>query len=268
VTTPESDPQPASYEARDIAVSFGAEADRYDRARLRYPQAMIDAIRRTTYGRKVLDVGIGTGIAAQAFADLGYLVTGVEPDPRMAALARARGFSVEEGRFEEWDPAGRWFDLVIAGQSWHWIDPLAGARKAADATRPAGRIAVFWNIADPPRALAEQFADVYRSADTGLPFTPFAAPVLDETMTILDDTEQGFAASGRYTDPQRWRFDWTTEVDTALWLDMVPTFGGFSRMPEQAQADVLTGIRDAVDAAGGRFTLSVATIVITALARS
>ncbi|HKT56312.1 MAG TPA: class I SAM-dependent methyltransferase [Microbacterium sp.] len=267
MTTPDPH-EPLSHEAREVATSFGADADRYDRARLHYPQALVDAVRRTTYGRKVLDVGIGTGIAAQPFADLGYLITGVEPDPQMAAIARRRGFTIEDGRFEDWDPAGRWFDLVIAGQSWHWIDPVAGADKAADATRPAGRIVVFWNIAEPPRALAEQFADVYRSADTGLPFTPFAAPALDAYTAIFERTEQGFAASGRYTDPQRWRFDWTTEVDTERWLDMVPTFGGFSRMPEQAQADVLAGVRDATDAAGGRFTLSVATVAITALARS
>jgi hypothetical protein len=34
-------------------------------------------------------------------------------------------------KFEDWDPAGRTFDSVIAAQAWHWVDPVAGAAKAA-----------------------------------------------------------------------------------------------------------------------------------------
>lgn len=45
----------------------------------------------------------------------------------MAAFARDRGLPVEVAAFEAWDPAGRAFDAVIAAQSWHWVDPAAGA---------------------------------------------------------------------------------------------------------------------------------------------
>ncbi len=45
--------------------------------------------------------------------------------------------------FEAWDPAGREFDAVISGQSWHWVDPVAGAAKAAQVLRPGGRLAVW-----------------------------------------------------------------------------------------------------------------------------
>jgi hypothetical protein len=45
----------------------------------------------------------------------------------------------------EWDAAGRWFAAVAFGQTWHWIDPAAGAAKAVEDLRPGGRLAVFWN---------------------------------------------------------------------------------------------------------------------------
>jgi SAM-dependent methyltransferase len=111
-------------------------------------------------GRDVLDVGIGTGVSARAFQTAGCRVLGVEVDSRMAEFARQRGFDVEVARFEDWDAAGRRFDAIIAGMTWHWIDPAAGARKAAGLLRPDGRLAVFWNIGQPPPDLAGAFSDV------------------------------------------------------------------------------------------------------------
>src|SRR5260370_20744524 len=87
-------------------------------------------------GRDVLDVGSGTGIAARLFAAAGCRVPGVDPDPRMAGLARQGGTATEVATFEGWDPAGRTFDAVIAAPAWHCVDPVAGAAKAAAALRP------------------------------------------------------------------------------------------------------------------------------------
>jgi hypothetical protein len=49
----------------------------------------------------------------------------------MAELARQGGTGTEVAKFEDWDPAGRTFNVVIAAQAWHWVDPAAGAAKAA-----------------------------------------------------------------------------------------------------------------------------------------
>ncbi len=170
----------APHRAREVAEAFGSDPERYDRARPRYPVAMIDAIRAASPGPDFLDVGIGTGIAARQFEQAGCDVLGVEVDERMAEFARSRhGLAVEVASFEEWDPAGRTFDAVVAGQTWHWVDPVAGAAKAAQILRPGGRLALFWNVFEPSPEMAEAFANVYRRVRPDLPFTPWAKPALD-----------------------------------------------------------------------------------------
>src|SRR5579875_119327 len=132
MTTLEPQP-PDARQLQQVARSFGADAARYDRARPSYPQAMVERIVGALPGRALVDVGCGTGIAARQFAAAGCSVLGVEVDERMAETARRGGLQVELAAFESWDPAGRRFDAVIAGQAWHWIDPAAGAAKAAQA---------------------------------------------------------------------------------------------------------------------------------------
>lgn len=170
------------HQAREVAESFGTDPDGYDRARPRYPDALIDRIVGSSAGLDVLDVGCGTGIAARQFQAAGCRVLGVEVDARMAEWARRRGLEVEVAAFEAWDPAGRTFDAVVAGQAWHWVDPVAGAAKAARALRPGGRLAVFWNAFQAPDELGEAFSAVYRRV---LPDSPdFSRALTDATTAV------------------------------------------------------------------------------------
>jgi SAM-dependent methyltransferase len=133
------------YQNRGRAESFGAEAERYERARPSYPAALVDDL-MSERPKSVLDVGCGTGKAGRLFVERGCAVTGVEPDARMAEIARRFGLEVEVSKFEAWDDRGRQFDLVIAGQSWHWVDPSVGPPKARFVLRDGGRLAPFANV--------------------------------------------------------------------------------------------------------------------------
>jgi SAM-dependent methyltransferase len=258
-----SEPEPHRY--RQVAESFGADPERYDRARPRYPGALVDRIVAASPGPEVVDVGCGTGIAARQFRAAGCQVLGVEVDGRMAEVARRDGFEVEVAAFEDWDPAGRRFDAVIAGQAWHWVDPVAGAAGAAQALRPAGRLAAFWNVFQPPPGLAEAFAGVYQRVTPGLPFTPWARPALDVYAGIFTKASDGIRQAGGFGDPEQWRFGWEQSCTRDEWLDQVPTHGGHSQLPPGKQQAILAGLGAAVDAAGGSFTMRYTTVAVTAV---
>jgi SAM-dependent methyltransferase len=256
----------AAARLRQAAESFGADAERYDRARPSYPTAMVDRIVAESPGRDVVDAGCGTGISARLFQAAGCRVLGVDPDPRMAGLARGSGLEVEVAKFEDWDAAGRTFDAVIAGQAWHWVNMAAGAAKAAAVLRPGGRLAVFWNAFDPPAELREAFGAVYQRVvpDSPMSASFWSRPASVQYLTMCDRAADGMRQAGAFGDPQTWRFDWSRPYTRAQWLDQVPTFGGHSLLPPGVQAGLLAGIGAAVDAVGGAFTVNFATLVATA----
>jgi SAM-dependent methyltransferase len=257
-------PAEEPHQLRQVAESFGAHSERYDRTRPRYPQALIDAIP----GPSVLDVGCGTGIVARQLQAAGRTVLGVEPDARMAEFARGSGIDIEVARFEAWDPAGREFDAVVAGQAWHWVDPVAGAAKALRVLRPGGRLVAFWNVAQPPSALAEAFAAIYQRV---LPESPVNLQAgkdpLDVYQPMFTNAADGIRQATGFGDPERWRFDWEQSYSRDEWLDQLPSQGPLTQLPEDKLAEVLGAVGTAIDAIGGSFTMSYATVAVTAVRR-
>jgi SAM-dependent methyltransferase len=254
-----------SHHARDMAQSFGSDPERYDRARPSYPAALVERVIAASPGRDVLDVGCGTGIVARQFQAAGCSVLGVEPDARMAGQARQRGLEVEVARFEDWDLAGRAFDAVVAGQAWHWIDPVAGAAKAAQALRPGGRIAAFWNASQPPPNLAEAFAAVFRRVLPDSPLFQRPAPGVDAYSGLCAKAADGIRETGAFGDPERWEFGWDRPYTRDEWLDQVPTSGFAARLQPNTMEQILAGIGAAIDTAGGRFTMHYTTVAVTAV---
>ena len=250
---------------RLLAEGFGGDPERYHRARPDCPQALVDQIVAASPGREVLDVGIGTGIAAQAFQAAGCTVLGVDPDERMAEYARRRGLQVEVARFEEWEPAGRTFDAVIAGQTWHWLDPGAGAAKAALVLQPGGRLAVFWNAMELPSDVGEALADAFRRVVPGAPAAraPTGGPA--GYQAFYAKAPDGIRDARAFSEPERWQVDWERAYTRDEWLEAMATGGGFNRL-ERSQLDALLADAGAViDAIGGSVTVKYATVAVTAL---
>jgi SAM-dependent methyltransferase len=253
-----------------MAESFGTDAARYDRARPRYPQELVDRIVERvaddgTGVRDVLDVGCGTGIAARQFQAAGCAVVGVEPDARMAAYARSFGLPVDVATFEAWDPDGRRFDAVISAQSWHWVEPATGTAKAAAVLRPAGRLAIFGHVYEPPAEIAEPFAAAYRRA---VPDSPFSRQPARRPLVAYRSMYAAFADSmrdsGRFDEPEEWRFDWEQTYTRDAWLDLLPTTGGLTQLPTGTVARILDAVGGAIDALGGSFTMQYVTLAAVA----
>ncbi|GAA0246547.1 class I SAM-dependent methyltransferase [Cryptosporangium japonicum] len=252
------------HEHRRAAESFGVDVARYDRTRPSYPDELIARIVASSPGPAVLDVGCGTGIAARQFT--GGSVLGVEPDPRMAAFARSTGITVEVARFEEWDPAGRRFDALVCGQAWHWVDPEAGAVKAAEVLRPGGVLALFWHVFRAPDAVTAAFADAYErvAPDSPVSVRGSAPDPHDLYRPVLDRAATALRATGAFAEFDEWRFEVTRTYTTAQWLDLLPTQGTMTRLPADAIAEISTAVGTAIDALGGSFTLPFHTVASSA----
>jgi SAM-dependent methyltransferase len=256
---------PEAHQARQVAESFGAEAERYDRTRPSYPAALVDRIVAAIPGREVIDVGCGTGILARQLRDAGCQVLGVEPDERMAVFARHSGIETEIAKFEDWADAGRRFDAVLAGTAWHWVDPVAGAAKAARILRPGGMFAASWNAFGPPERLGRELAAAFARARGGDQPARNPLPGPDAYATLCDKAADALRETGGFGEPEQWRFGWDQRYTRDEFLDVVPTYGGMgSRLPADQMNEILAATGAAIDAFGGAFTMRYTTVTVAA----
>ncbi len=250
---------------RGRAESFGEVAELYDRARPSYPPELVDALLEGGV-RDVLDVGTGTGIAAQLLARRGCAVLGVEVDERMAARARERGIAVEVAPFERWEPRGRSFELVIAAQAWHWIEPAAGVRRAAALLRPAGRLALFWNTGDPPEHVGAVLDPVYDRLEPALGRGRLSggSPRGEAPRSAVE----AIAAAGRF-EPARIRgFPWSLPYDGAEWVALLATRSDHQALPPVRRRRLLDAIADALARIGDSFEMRYETVLVDAVLAS
>ena len=260
-TQPSSSPELEPHRLRRVAESFGVDADRYDRARPRYPDALIERVTAASPGVEFLDVGCGTGIGARQYRTAGCTVLGVDVDARMAEVARRTGIEVEIGKFEDWDPSGRYFDAVVAGQAWHWVDPVVGAAKAARVLRPHGLLAVYWHIFDPPGAVAQAFDDVLQRV---APDAPLQTPGVELQEANLKRAVAGVQSAGGFAEPEQWRFTWQRRYTRDEWLDHLATTGTLTLLAPDQVATVWEAVGTAIDSIGGGFTMQYVTLAAAA----
>jgi SAM-dependent methyltransferase len=242
---------------RDRAESFGSAAEQYDRYRPGYPPALIDELLSGSPAN-ALDVGCGTGKVAVSLMRRGLPVLGVEPDTRMAEVAQRHHVPVEVASFESWEPAGRTFDLVTAGHSWHWVDPVIGLAKAASIMVPGGTIALFWNYHVLDGTLLAAFDDAYRAH----------APELtvvgqDPSADGAQDTDP-FEGSHDFGSLGTRTYRWPRRVDADEWTSMLATFSDHASLGEARLRTLQVALRRAIEQAGGVVRSECGTYVWTA----
>ncbi|MBZ4420764.1 class I SAM-dependent methyltransferase [Myxococcus sp. RHST-1-4] len=134
-----------------MQVDFGRTSSDYAKHRAGFPDAFFERLAREGLlrpGVRAVDLGTGTGTVARGLARHGCTVHALDVSAPM--LEAARRLATEAGLSIDFHqapaehtglPSGA-FDLVVAGQCWHWFDRPAAAREAARLLAPGGRLVI------------------------------------------------------------------------------------------------------------------------------
>lgn len=126
---------------------FNRMADVYD-TRPAYPAALIEALVALAPGRRVLDLGAGTGKLALPLAARGFEVVAVEPAQAMldvlrgSALERSLTLATVHGMAEALPFDAARFDLVLIADALHFIDHERAATEIRRVLAPRGALAL------------------------------------------------------------------------------------------------------------------------------
>lgn len=231
-------------------LTFGEVADLYDRVRPGYPNALFDAVLAAVRDpRRVLEAGAGTGHATTALARRGLAVEAVEPDTRMAAVARDRcdglPVRIHEARFEDWRGDSGAFDLVVCAQAWHWLDRARAAMVAGAALRRDGALAVWWNR---PRAVDGALLTAVREA-----YRRHAPALASETSLLVmrpaADVPERAPGFGPWSTQS---YAWHRAYDARSYAALVSTQGDHRLLPVEQRASLITAVESAIEMHGDR----------------
>lgn len=134
-----------------MRADFNRTAADYGAYRTEFPEelfARLQALGAGAAGQNVVDLGTGTGALARGFARRGCRVVGI--DVAEALIEQARRLDSRDGleveyrvaRAESTGLPGSAWDVVAAGQCWHWFDRSQAAQEARRLLRPAGWLVI------------------------------------------------------------------------------------------------------------------------------
>jgi SAM-dependent methyltransferase len=254
--------------AREQRLVFGEVAEQYDRSRPSYPDTMVDDLVELAGlgpGRRVLEVGAGTGKATAMFAQRGIPVLALEPSPEMAAVARRKlepypEVELVQCEFERWDPHGAEFWLIYAAQSWHWITPELGYLRARAALAPGGRLAAFWNRPRWERVtLRDRLAAVYAIHAPELERDNPMHPAGTLPPERQDDWEREIAQATGFDDAQVRHYEWTCEYTAEEYRQLLETHSDTRMLSPTRRAGLLAAVAQEIGRHGGSLRMSYVT---------
>ena len=234
---------------------FDAVAELYDLYRPSYPHQVIEQIiadSKLPDGGRILEIGCGTGIATQLFAQRGYSILGIEQGANMAALARQklRGYrrvSITVSTFENWPPIGKAFDLVFSAQAFHWIDKKIGYAKSAYILKDSGSLALLWNMYPNPQGkVFEALNAVYRE------FAPeINNPGGLSFQAVAKERELEINHSGYFNPVKVNYYPWSEHYKVQQYLGLLNTYSDHLRLPEARRKRLFEAVAGVIKHHGG-----------------
>jgi SAM-dependent methyltransferase len=190
--------------------SFGGAAELYERVRPGYPADVVDLL-IPAGARRVVDLGAGTGKLTRVLLERGLDVVAVEPSAGMRAeFARVLpAVPVLDGRAEALPLDAGSVDAVVAGQAWHWVDPVRAVPEVARVLVPGGSLGLVWNLRSTAEPWVEELDRILgrerapgegdpEAPVVGLPFAPLEQHELTWRSELSRDSVVELVASRSY----------------------------------------------------------------------
>ncbi len=208
--------------------SFNTVAELYAAYRLAYPDVVVADVVAQAHiasGRRVLEIGCGTGQLSVPLAASGAQLTAVEMGADLAAIARRNlarfpGVQVEVATFETWPLPESPFDAVVCATAFHWLDPDVRSTKAAQALRSGGVLALVH-----PHHVLDGNPGFFRDTSRcyvrwGLGDDPLWLPPSPDDLPAM---YQELDARPEYASVERHRFDATRRYTTESYIGLLQT---------------------------------------------
>lgn len=245
------------------ASSFGEVAVAYARHRPDYARDAVRWALEMAPGRRVLDLGAGTGKLTQALVAAGLETVAVEPDPAMLAELHRTvpGVHALPGSAEAIPLPDASLDAVVAGNAMHWFDMALAGPEIARVVVPDGVLSGLWNVLDDRVGWVADLARVSGPEAIGPRDTP------DRWRAATASAH--LPASGnvaRFGAPEQAQFPHGQRRTADTLVHTLATRAGMLVMPAQERQERLRQIRDFLarcpETAGGEFDLPMLTCVL------
>ncbi len=134
-----------------MQVDFGRTVDDYLKYRAEYPSRLFDRLKEKGIGlagQKILDTGAGTGYLARPMAVQGAHVTALDPSLDMLKASKkvdekfGVSISYVQGVAEQIPFKDSSFQVVTAGQCWHWFQGEKAASEIFRVLESEGKVAI------------------------------------------------------------------------------------------------------------------------------
>jgi SAM-dependent methyltransferase len=251
----------ASQDQRRI--TFDEDALLYDQARPGYPDALFEEViafaRPPAHGR-ILEIGCGTGQATLTLARRGYHIDCIELGANLAAVARRNlasyiNVEITVGAFEAAPLQDDAYDLVTSASAFHWVDPAVRYRKAAQALKPNGSIALFWNKHVVTAVSADFFHAVQAIYERCAPDMAAAFPGLPHPDTLPTPVKAEIDSSDYFGEVTICKYPWNKDYDSTNYISLLDTYSDHRSLDNEVRERLFQGIAELIDTRfGGQIT--------------
>lgn len=236
------------------ALRFGLNAEQYDFARPSYHPdfaAALAGVSPAGYESSVLESGAGTGKASMSLARSFKSVHLVEPDPEMARVLRRSveaygNCSVMVERLEAFQSSEP-FDVVLAAQSWHWVEDPRVERVVGLLT-PDGVVAVLNNrlLWDGSADLRGALDSCYERLGIGLSVRARHGPaaLLQDNALVVEE----LALSPLLEPPTVQCWMWSQEVSVEGYISLLSTESEHLSLAEDIRGELFGAVRSVLSA--------------------